>query len=362
MQDKRLELIANMNAFSNQVCKDNKEGLVMFKRYGYDPFIDFLKGLCIVFVILTHCIPEQVKSYILFDLWGVAAVPLFLILQVFHTYKKGINTVSIHFYKIWKRIIKPFLFAELLCLILIEIVDGHQGTMLSFIKGYLYWGGFGVGAYYPWVYVQFSILLSLFVFVFKRVHGNKLLLTFVFLSELFEVLCCISNIPEWLYRLSFLRYTFLVYLGYIITTEGSRINLWTLLLSVLSILFTLFFANSSIDCFPYFFTTLSSWKTCHWVCYYYNAYLLLYLLWILSSRLQKTYTFTFLIKLGKYSYEIFLFQMIYFIYYNRVLELISKLLINSYIVHVLGIIISLVICILPIIIYKEVILHCYCED
>ena len=60
-----------------------------FKNYGYDPQIDYIKGLCILFVIWTHAINRSELGYILFPYWGDTAVPIFLIIQAFHYYKKG---------------------------------------------------------------------------------------------------------------------------------------------------------------------------------------------------------------------------------------------------------------------------------
>lgn len=39
-----------------------------FKTEGYEPFLDFLKGCCILFVIGSHCLPAQ--QYILYPIWG----------------------------------------------------------------------------------------------------------------------------------------------------------------------------------------------------------------------------------------------------------------------------------------------------
>ena len=70
------------------------KALLTLRRDGYDPFIDFVKGVCIVLVVLTHCLPDIVQFYVLFPLWGRPAVPLFLIIQVLHTYKEGLDVAD----------------------------------------------------------------------------------------------------------------------------------------------------------------------------------------------------------------------------------------------------------------------------
>lgn len=59
---------------------------ILLSKEGYDPFIDYLKGVSILFVILAHCLPLQ--EYILFSLWGAQAVPLFFLYKCFTLIRK----------------------------------------------------------------------------------------------------------------------------------------------------------------------------------------------------------------------------------------------------------------------------------
>lgn len=72
---------------------------------GYDPFIDFMKGFCILSVILLHAtthFPGQAYTI-------GQCVPLFLLIQVFHYYKKGLeNARPFNIQKVWIRILRPF--------------------------------------------------------------------------------------------------------------------------------------------------------------------------------------------------------------------------------------------------------------
>lgn len=61
--------------------------IVPLKTEGYDPYIDYLKGVSIFFVVLAHCL--LIYNCLLFSLWGVQSVPLFLLIQTFHVHKKG---------------------------------------------------------------------------------------------------------------------------------------------------------------------------------------------------------------------------------------------------------------------------------
>ena len=86
-----------------------KKVLIDFKRTEYDPVIDYIKGLCILFVIWTHCMTREELSLILFPFWGDTAVPIFLIIQAFHCYKKNSDARIPNIKKLWFRILKPYL-------------------------------------------------------------------------------------------------------------------------------------------------------------------------------------------------------------------------------------------------------------
>ena len=76
------------------------------KKNGYEPFMDFLKGLCILCVIWEHGMPFLHET--LFYFWGKMAVPLFLVIQCFHVLKK--DSISYpSFSKLSKRVLCPFI-------------------------------------------------------------------------------------------------------------------------------------------------------------------------------------------------------------------------------------------------------------
>lgn len=54
---------------------------------GYEPFLDYLKGICIIMVVINHGFASA-EEKLLFPIWINQAVPIFLLIQVFHSYKK----------------------------------------------------------------------------------------------------------------------------------------------------------------------------------------------------------------------------------------------------------------------------------
>lgn len=287
-----------------------------FQRQGHDPFIDFLKGFSIVCVILNHCLTTDVMDYTAFFFWGASAVPVFIIIQVFHAYKKGLIHCSVNIRKIWNRVVWPFLLCQLVILLL---MFWHQPihTAQSFLDvaaALARNGGFGPGAYYPWIYVQMAVLIPLFALLLRRLENHPvwMFLVFIILSQGVETICALAHVPDLAYRLLFVRYIFLFYLGYVMATRGFVICWQTLIMATGSLALSTYIAYRLPDCYPWFYPFVN--PLCHWFCYLYIAYLLL---WLLRKTFDCLPPDGFVCRLckwaGRYSYELFLLQMIFFI-------------------------------------------------
>lgn len=138
-----------------------------------DLFIDFLKGLCIISVVLTHNLPEVVMKASVFVLWGAMAVPLFLTLQSYHVFHRGMRPGKklkdyYPWRKIWHRILKPFAIITLVTGAIL-VIAGHDPV--SVIKGAVISGGIGPGSYYVWIYLQFAFFLPLCLTLFNKMGG-----------------------------------------------------------------------------------------------------------------------------------------------------------------------------------------------
>ena len=157
-------------------------------------------------VVLTHSMSPTIRNHILFPLWGNPAVPLFLIIQVFHSYKKGLGNVSVNFGKLWKRVISPFVMVHFIITFLYlteNLLKGNfeKDIILGQILGHH--GGKGVGSYYPLIHVQFAILLPIWAPLFRRLSRKTIAIIFLLFSQMIEILCCWLSIPDLLYHLSF---------------------------------------------------------------------------------------------------------------------------------------------------------------
>lgn len=325
---------------------------IEFKKQGYDPQVDYIKGLCILFVIWTHCINRDELGHIYYPFWGDTAVPIFLIIQVFHYYKKESNIRMPSMCKLWNRILLPFLIMTAV-LFATQYFIYYDDTDGSFSPSF-YWDKRGPGSYYIFIYMEMTFVIPLFAPLFKRLSAKWLFLIFVALSQLIEFVTCITHCPDAIYRIAFFRYTFLIFLGFLLATRGLELNMLTLAGGVISILFIYLFNYTTIDMEPIFCTSLDHWPLCHWICYIYIAY---FFLWFIKH----TYTsfhmperfLSYIEKIGKYSYEIYLFQIFY---YATISLFIGDILsfANSYpIQRILFILLSTVICVAPVVYLKN---------
>lgn len=239
------------------------------------------------------------------------AVPLFLIIQTFHAYKKRLNT-KIKFGKIWSRMLKDFFILQAFLIVITIVRNEHSVKEVLFNT--LQQGGLGSGSYYVWIYVQFAILLPLCAyFIDKFKKPLTLFILFAAICEIFEILFSIYGIESHLYRLLATRYIFLIPIGYLIAQRGEvTISNKSIVLSIISLLAIIVFFYSSISLEPIFYQHCDwNWSMFHWICYFFVGSVFIWFLHLMYKKLHTNIN-TWIMYLGKHSYEIFLIQMGWF--------------------------------------------------
>lgn len=319
-----------------------------FIKIGRDLSLDFVKGVCILLVLLHHATDVTLQKESWFFLWGYPAVPLFLLIQVFHSYKKGYDGIHFRIGRIWKRAVLPFLIAEVLIFVCYLILNPTYSWHEKLINA-LYWGGKGPGSYYPWIYIQFALLLPLLRPLFRRFGRVQLAVFFLLLSIGSEVACSLVQMPEWLYRLLFLRYIFLIYLGYEMVERGIVLNILTISLSAVSLLVLYLFVVRNVDWSPLFYYS-EGWKAFHWLCYFYIFYLMLFFLckffyWLPANSWVENYV----CKVGEHSYAIYIFQLFYFVNITPLFNTQLTNINNPTVETVLYVLIAFLVCTVPVI-------------
>lgn len=280
-----------------------------FNKSGYDPFIDFLKAYSIICVVIAHILPADFYKYILFQVWGDMQVPMFVLIQVFHAYKKG-QQPKLKWGSLFKRIVIPFAFVQVVITGFKALIQGGVTRNLLIVN--VIGGGYGPGSYYIWIYLQIAILLVVIWPWLKRLSLQQTILVFLIISVGFEILFSVINLPDWLYRLLCVRYLFLIPLGMIWIEKGVELNWKTVVLSLLSIAAVLFFVFTNYDLEPIFYNT--GWEFHRWICYFYLPILMTYGLYLVWNKIKTLEWIENVVKwTAARSYEIFLAQMAIFV-------------------------------------------------
>lgn len=316
---------------------------LVLNNKGYEPFIDFMKGICIMWVVLTHSIPYELKQLIGFPLWGAQAVPMFLLIQSYHYFKHK-ELPSIHWMKLFRRIILPFVAVEAVIALSIFIASlcGSGGLMAS-LRALIASGGVGPGSYYVWIYLQFAlILLPLFGRLQKKVHLSSIVwaIIFILISEGLEILCSFWHPDGKIYRLLSFRYIFLIYGGYLWAKHGVKCNWYTIALSLFSIVMIILLQYRNFTLEPLIYDT--TWRYFHWFCYFWVIFALTTIVNALYN-IQRERKITEIIKAaGRYSYQIFMVQLMVFYWFPSE--------INSWVYMIATTILSIV----PVLVYNTI--------
>lgn len=115
--------------------------------------------------------------------------------------------------------------------------------------------------------------------------------------------------PDYVWRLLSIRYFFLIFLGMVWVEKGLQVNIIRITLMFVSLLFISIFSFMDINLRPLFIQT--GWKQCHWISYFWVSFGIPPMLWWLWKHSIESIN-TFMCKLGKFSWEIFLVQMLIF--------------------------------------------------
>lgn len=275
---------------------------IVFNTEGYDSFIDFIKTYAIICVLFGHTFGFLLDK-VAYGVWAGMQVPLFILVQAFHCYKKDLILVDIK--KVFKRVMIPFFILEMLTFFVSLLIGNYDSITLVHIA---LSGGYGPGAYFPWVFFQIAILIPLFSYVLKKFNKSVSLFFFVVICEVSELFFSFIGISENLYRLLAMRYVFLLYFGWVWAKEGIKINRTTILLSLISLVSIIYFEYYSVNDEPWFFKT--GFSTHRWPCYYFVAYLFVAFLNLMWRKFMQNEIILKCVKvLAKSTYEIFLIQM-----------------------------------------------------
>ena len=292
--------------------------------------IDFLKGILALFIITLHFdFPEFSIARKLFPVSVEMAVPMFLFISGYlgtlSFNKNGIDSFfAAYSHKFWfpkiKRIVFPFVLFFVAEQILFRVwkfytVDIFEYGVLALLFDFLT-GGKGQGSYYFPIMLQYVFVFPVIFFVIKK-NGFKGLCGVFGINLLFEVLKQAYGMPEYEYRLLIFRYLYVIAAGCFAAFECDSKGdaLYTIkkkpLVSTISFFLGLGFI--CLFCYTnYRPKIITLWASTSVLC-------CLYIVPLMSAYVKKvSIRFAPIELLGKASWHIFLFQMLYYVYYYSV--------------------------------------------
>ena len=283
--------------------------------------LDILKGICIVFVVITHFSwMNEIELWLLFPFTIDMAVPVFMLISGYvyaASYRRNNVENILQGYSI-KRLRKSFLrytipyvtcfSAEVILYVITEFVVRAGGAEVS-IKRIVYaflTGGWGPGSYYYPILLELLIIYPLLWYVIRRFAFSGLLTVFC-LNIGLEWSMTVLGVSINIYRLLIFRYIFLIGAGaylYLYKNKGNKlIELISVFMGIIFIVYTKYFGNAL---WP--LNTVWIGTSC-----LAGLYIIPLYKWFICINLQKDLSWLQPISnLGKASYNIFLFQMMYY--------------------------------------------------
>lgn len=279
------------------------EKTIVFNTKGYEGFIDFVKAYAILCVLFGHTFSFLLDK-VAYGVWAGMQVPLFILVQTFHCYKK--EEIIVNVSRVFFRVLLPFFVIEFITFLISICFLGLDYNHL--VRDLLSNGGMGPGSYFPWIYLQVAILLPVFAFILRKYRKVVSLFIFLIICEGGEILFSLLNISEELNRLLSVRYFFLFFLGWLWVKDGVKINWLTITFSILSLSAIVYFEFFSQNDEPWFYTTGFSFH--RWPCYFYVSHLFIAIIYLVWEKVRINQLLVHFVKIvASASYEIFLIQM-----------------------------------------------------
>ncbi len=274
-------------------------------------FLDYLKAICVIMVIITHYEWED-KTSPFFTMLINMAVPVFMIISGYNFAMSNRKKADGELKKMygWQmlkpklvRFLVPFITICVIEILLLALENKNIHPLRIFLLG-----AYGPGSYYVPVMLQ---MLVIFPIIYVLVERNaKVGIAFAGGANLlFEIMVKVFEMDKYYYRLSIGRYLLLIAFGcYIYLYPKHRVKKSQLLLmffSGLAYIIAVFSFDAELIIFGYWKTTAMP--------------VAFYIFPIVIMLFRKFYHLTIpgkmgdaLTHIGKASYHIFLVQMVYY--------------------------------------------------
>lgn len=321
---------------SNLVERKNSDKIKQIARVNKrNHFLDIAKGIAIIMVCITHFSWTSAERLIgLFPFWISMAVPIFMLVTGYvsaMSFDKKTDGSIKELYNINSTINKLVRYiAPFLCMFIVQTIleielKNREVNLLIWIE-YFFKGGFRkYGTYYFPVLLQLTFLVPIIYWLIKKYKYGIYICFGV--NLLYEIIKTVCEMDKYTYRLLAFRFIFAIAMGCYIYLHRKGKTIVNKTILCLGVLYILLISYSYYK--PIIF---NKWKNTSMMTILYIAPIFNYFVRNKSSLECKL-----LETLGRASYHIFLFQILY---YNYFAEYIS---INN---RMLGMAIGVIICLL----------------
>jgi len=285
-----------------------------------DHTIDVIKGICIIFVIITHMgFSDSQRMSLLFPFWIDTAVPVFMVISGY-LYAGSLDRDDAgdlrHFYT-RRYLLKNFLrfTVPFAVMYIVEIstvmANGQRSFSEIFLTSYGYklflTGGFGPGSYYYPVMMQYILIFPVIYYVVKHNILGGIRLCFA-VNMLFEIFVWVSGLDPELYRLLIFRYVFIISVGvhhrfHHVDIRDMRIRI-SLMIGMIYILIA-YYAGVS----PF----VRYWRTTSYLAALYGGVIAIV---FMGTNMR----FRPLESIGRASFDIFLVQAYYYAFWHEIIS------------------------------------------
>ena len=275
--------------------------------------IDVIKGICILFVIITHYKwKDSYKQMLLFPFWIDMAIPVFMIITGYVNTlsfdQRKVNTLNnayipSNIFKKFLRYTIPFIPVYIFEVFLYIITQKKHYSIIKLVIDFIE-GGYGPGSYYYPVLIQIILFFPLVWYIIKKYKGKGLLLFFV-INLFYEIFKNIIGISDALYRLLAFRYLFNLSLGCYLSCL-KQVRKQHIIAAIIGLFYLIIFNYTGINPF-----IMTKWTNTSMISV---LFVFPVVKWIIDKNKLKNIV---LESLGKASYNIFFAQMLYYKFFSK---------------------------------------------
>ncbi|SDB54384.1 Peptidoglycan/LPS O-acetylase OafA/YrhL, contains acyltransferase and SGNH-hydrolase domains [Pseudobutyrivibrio sp. YE44] len=270
--------------------------------------LDIIKGICILMIIITHFPLEDGENLkFLYPFWIDMAVPMFMVITGY-VYTLSYDKKKVESWQaaysvslLLDRFIRytiPFAILFVPEVIFQKLV-GNVTSVGDVVSGFAK-GGYGPGGYYFPVMIQLVLIFPVIYFVVKKFDFIGLILCWG-LNFVFELIQKFFNMPESVYRLLMFRYIFVVAFGCFLAIGKKQVKMWFwIALGVLSFVFIV------VTRYGFYEPRIIRYWTGT------SMMAVMFVFPFMAWAFGKLFNCSVLAKLGLASYNIFLFQKLYY--------------------------------------------------